>query len=78
MYKSMEVQKDKAIISFDNIPNGLMAKDKNITALYMAGADKIFYPAIAKIVHGTPFGENDKLIVSCNQVPQPVAIPPGM
>ncbi|QEC66223.1 sialate O-acetylesterase [Panacibacter ginsenosidivorans] len=67
MYKSMEVQKDKAIISFDNAPNGLMAKDKNITALYIAGADKIFYPAIAKI-------ENNKLIVSAKEVPQPVAV----
>ena len=67
MYKNMEVQKDKVIVSFDNAPNGLMAKDKNITALYIAGADKIFYPATAKI-------ENDKLIVAGKLVPQPVAV----
>lgn len=66
-YRGMEIQKDKATLFFDNAPNGLMTKDKNITALYIAGADKIFYPATAKI-------ENDKLIVSAKQVPQPVAV----
>jgi sialate O-acetylesterase len=67
MYKGMEVQKSKALVIFDNAPNGLIAKGKNITELYVAGADKIFYPAEAKI-------ENNKLIVSSKQVPQPVAV----
>lgn len=67
LYKSMEIQKEKVVVSFDNIPTGLMAKDKNITALYIAGADKIFYPASAKIDH-------DKLIVWSKQVSQPVAV----
>lgn len=67
MYKSMEVQKGKAIVSFDNAPNGLMAKGKIITEIYIAGADKIFYAATAKI-------DNNKLIVSSPRVPQPVAV----
>lgn len=67
VYKSMEVQKDKAIISFDNVPTGLMMKDKNATALFIAGVDKIFHPAMAKI-------ENDKLIAWSKDVPQPVAV----
>jgi sialate O-acetylesterase len=67
MYKNMEVQKNKAIISFDNAPNGLMAKDKMITEIYIAGADKIFYAAIAKI-------DNNKLVVSSAKVAQPVAV----
>jgi sialate O-acetylesterase len=67
VYKSMNVQKDKAIISFDNVPTGLVAKGKNITAFLIAGADKKFYPANAKI-------NNDKLIVWSKQVTQPVAI----
>ena len=49
MYKGMEVQGNKAIISFDNAPTGLVAKDKTVTEVYVAGADKIFYPADAKI-----------------------------
>lgn len=67
MYKSMEVQKGKAIVSFDNAPNGLMAKDKIITEIFIAGADKIFYAATAKI-------DNNKLIVSSPKVPQPIAV----
>ena len=67
VYKSIDVQKDKAIISFDNVPTGLMAKGKNITTLLIAGADKKFYPASAKI-------DNDKLIVWSKQVTQPVAV----
>ncbi len=67
VYKSIDVQKDKAIISFDNVPTGLMAKGKNITTLLIAGADKKFYPASAKI-------NNDKLIVWSKQVTQPVAV----
>ena len=67
MYKSMEVQKDKAIITFNNAPNGLMAKDKDITEVYIAGADKIFFAATAKI-------ENNKLIVTSAEVANPVAV----
>lgn len=67
MYKTMDVQKNRAIINFDNAPNGLMAKDKIINEIYIAGADKIFYPASAKI-------DNNKLIVSSPKVAQPVAV----
>jgi len=67
VYQSMEVQKNKAIIAFDNAPNGLMSKDKAVTELFIAGADKIFYPATAKI-------DNNKLIVWSPKVSQPVAV----
>ncbi len=67
MYKSMEVQKEKAIISFDNAPNGLMAKDKVVSEIYIAGTDKIFYAGAAKI-------DNNKLIVTSPKVLQPVAV----
>jgi sialate O-acetylesterase len=67
MYKSMEVKKGKAVIQFDNAPNGLMAKDKIIAQVYIAGADKIFYPATASI-------EKDKLVVWSKEVKEPVAV----
>ena len=67
LYKNMEIKKDKAIVSFDNVPTGLMSKDKKINAVQVAGADKVFYPADAKI-------EGDKLIVSNKMVKQPVAV----
>lgn len=66
-YKNIEIKKDKAIISFDNVPTGLMAKDKKINAVQVAGANKVFYPADAKI-------DGDKLIVSSKIVKQPVAV----
>jgi len=67
VYRSIDIQKDKAIIFFDNATTGLMSKDKNITALFIAGADKIFYSAMSKI-------EGDKLIVWSKDVPQPAAV----
>jgi sialate O-acetylesterase len=67
MYKSMEVKKGKVYVQFDNAPNGLMAKGKTITELYVAGSDQQFYPAEAKI-------EKDKLIVWSKQVKEPVAV----
>ncbi|MBS1575557.1 MAG: sialate O-acetylesterase, partial [Bacteroidetes bacterium] len=67
LYKNIEIKKDKAIISFDNAPTGLISKDKKINALQIAGDDKVFYPADAKI-------EGDKLIVSNKKVKQPVAV----
>ena len=66
-YKNIEIKKDKAVISFDNVPNGLKAKDKKIRALEIAGDDKIFYPAEGKI-------DSDKLIVWNKAVKQPVAV----
>ncbi|MEP7318018.1 MAG: 9-O-acetylesterase, partial [Panacibacter sp.] len=41
--------------------------DKNITEVCVAGADKIFFTATAKI-------ENNKLIVSSPEVANPVAV----
>ena len=67
MYKSMEVQKEKAIISFNNAPTGLMAKDKVVSEIYIAGMDKIFYAGTTKI-------NNNKLIVTSPKVRQPVAV----
>jgi sialate O-acetylesterase len=61
------VQKGKAILSFENIKTGLRSKSGTITELYVAGSDKIFYPAKAKI-------DQDKLIVWSKAVPQPVAV----
>jgi sialate O-acetylesterase len=66
-YKNMEVKNGKVTILFDNVPGGLIVKDKKINALVIAGADKIFYPADAKI-------ETDKLVVWNKSVKEPVAV----
>jgi len=67
MYKTMEVKKDKAIITFDNAPNGLTASDPFIAEIYIAGPGKVFFGATAKI-------EKNKLIVSSPEVLNPVAV----
>ncbi|MDP4251914.1 MAG: sialate O-acetylesterase [Bacteroidota bacterium] len=67
VFKAMDVQKGKAIISFENPGSGLQSKGGTITELYIAGSDKIFYPANAKIIH-------DQLTVWSKSVPRPVAV----
>ena len=66
-YKSIEVQQNKAILSFDNAPNGLTATGANVTEVYIAGPDKIFFAATASI-------KKNKLIVSSPEVANPVAV----
>lgn len=67
LYKQMEVKKGRAYLQFDYAPNGLMVKGKTITELYVAGHDRQFFPAEAKI-------EKDKLVVWSKQVKEPIAV----
>lgn len=52
MFKNMLVEKNKARIYFDNAPAGLMIKGDTLQGFYIAGEDKVFVPANAKIVTG--------------------------
>ena len=70
----VETNKNKLIISFDNAPNGIMAKNKIITGFYISGEKEEWLPAEAKIVHGTPSGEKDKIIVWNKTLAQPVYV----
>jgi len=67
MYKSISVEGSSAIVSFSNAEDGLMIKGNKISQLYVAGNDKIFYPAEGKVI-------GNKLSVSSNEVKQPVAV----
>jgi len=67
VYKSISVNGNKATISFDNADAGLTSKDKAVTQVYIASADKVFYPAQASV-------EGSKLVVWSAQVKQPVAV----
>ena len=68
-YKSMEVKGNEIILSFDNIGSGLSASDntENVKGFEIAGADKVFHSAKAVI-------KNNKVIVSSEAVPNPVAV----
>ena len=67
MYESMEIEKGKIKIYFTNADNGLMSKGDTINDFYIAGADKIFMPANAKIVGNT-------IIVWNKSIKDPVAL----
>ena len=67
LYKTMKIEKNKIRISFDYAPNGLQAKDGDLTEFLIAGEDQKFYPAKAKIDKGT-------VVVSAKEVKKPVAV----
>jgi sialate O-acetylesterase len=67
MYKSMSIEGGKATMTFDNANEGLMMKGNAVSQLYIAGNDKMFYPAEAKI-------NGSRLIVTSNKVKQPAAV----
>lgn len=66
LYKSMKVEKDKIRISFDNVTT-LVSKGSELTEFMIAGDDKKFYPAKAKI-------DGSTVIVSAKEVKKPVAV----
>ncbi len=67
VYYSMTVVKDKAILSFDNAPMWLTSFGKELRCFEIAGANKVFYPAMAEI-------KRSKIVVSSPNVPEPVAV----
>jgi sialate O-acetylesterase len=66
LYKEMTIEKNKAIITFDH-SEGLHPAGDKLTDFEVAGEDKIFYPAEAKIKDG-------KVIVQSKMVKAPVAV----
>lgn len=67
IYKSLEIKNNQIELTFKNIDLGLYAFD-TLKDFEIAGEDKVFYPAEAKIV-------NRKFVhVSSEKVPNPVAV----
>jgi len=66
LYKAIKIDKNKAIISFD-YSDGLHAVGDKLTYFEIAGEDKIFYPADAKI-------KDRQVIVWSKKVKTPVAV----
>ena len=68
MFKKLEINKDKAILWFDNASNGFVIKGgQKATEFYIAGDDKNFLPAEVKL-------EKDRIIVYNKQIKNPVAV----
>jgi sialate O-acetylesterase len=66
-YSRMEVKGEKISVELADAPNGLILKGPVVRALFVAGEDKVFYPAEGKI-------EGSRLVVSARQVKRPVAV----
>lgn len=69
VYKSMQIEGNKAIISFDHTSSGLLVNNKHgyINEFEIAGVDKKFHWAKAKL-------EGDKIRVWSDKVKKPVAV----
>lgn len=67
-FKSIEISKNRAILSFDHAEAGFLIKGDKATEWYVAGEDKQFYPADIKIE------KNNSISVSSKQVKAPVAV----
>ena len=67
--EKMEVADGKAYLTFATGPDGLAPYGRTLTGFEMAGADRAFHPATARIEKG-----KSRLIVACDAVPEPVAV----
>ena len=63
----MKIEGGKFRLSFDYTGSGMVAKDGTLTNFVIAGADKRFVPAKAKIDQNT-------IVVSSDKVAKPVAV----
>jgi len=67
IYKGMKRQGEKIILSFDHVDGGLVAKGDKLRGFAIAGKDRNFVWADARI-------EGDQVVVSSPQVKEPVAV----
>ncbi len=67
LFQGAKFDAGKATISFTHVGGGLVAKDGLLTGFIIAGADKKFVVADAKI-------EGDQVVVSSPLVPEPVSV----
>ena len=66
LYKDMRIEKNKVTLSFDHA-EGLYAKGDKLNCFEVAGQDKIYYPATAKI-------KDNQVIVQSDKVKIPVSV----
>ena len=66
LYKDMRIDKNKVMISFDHA-DGLYVKGDKLNCFEIAGQDKVYYPATAKI-------KDNQVIVQSDKVKIPMAV----
>jgi sialate O-acetylesterase len=67
IYKSMKIEGNIIRLDFDHVGSGLMAKNGDLTHFTIAGEDKLFIVADAKI-------EGNSIVVSSPKINNPVAV----
>lgn len=67
LFAAMSISRNEMTLSFANADKGLLQKGKEITGFFIAGADKIFYPAQARI-------KGNSLLVWNKDTKDPVAV----
>ena len=67
IYNQMKVKKDHIQLFFDYADSGLLKKGDSLKEFEIAGEDKVFYPADAKI-------DGKTVVVSSSKVKKPVAV----
>jgi sialate O-acetylesterase len=67
IYKNIEIKNGEVFVNFDGAPLGLFAKSGESKLFMVAGEDKVFYPAEARI-------NRNRVVVKCKEVPNPVAV----
>ena len=67
LYDSMTIDGNRIILSFEHVGTGLMAKGGSLTHFRIAGADRKFVAAKARI-------EGDQIVVSSPDVSDPIAV----
>ncbi|WP_310560578.1 sialate O-acetylesterase [Flavobacterium sp.] len=67
IFNSMEVKEAGLLITFKNEENGIYSYN-GLEGFEIAGIDKVFYPANAKII------DRKKVMISSEKVPNPVAV----
>lgn len=66
-FKNMAVKDSLITVTFTNTPQGFTSRDEQIRGFEIAGSNKVFYPASAKIFRNS-------IQVKSDQVPHPVAV----
>ncbi|MGO4770566.1 sialate O-acetylesterase [Flavobacterium sp. W22_SRS_FK3] len=67
MYHHMKITKNRVQLFFDNVDSGFRKPSEDLKEFEIAGEDKIFYTAVAKI-------EGKTILVSSEKVKNPVAV----
>lgn len=66
-FNAMEIKGSTVTVSFNNVPNGITAYNKEVLGFEMAGEDQVFYPAQAVL-------RSKSVLLSSSQVEKPVAV----